>query len=195
MEEKEINPAESLQIINSMISTAKNKLADDGFFYILWGWIVFICAMSSYISVIMNVEYGFYAWAILTPLGGIASMIYGRLMGKKERVKTYVDTHLEYSWGAFGIGLFLTLIFMYYNGMRSSYFFLMILYGAATFISGGLLRFKPLLIGSFFSFAFACLCLFVEVREQFLCLAAAVLFSYIIPGHMLKSKYKSQTSV
>jgi hypothetical protein len=195
MEEKEINPAESLEIISSMINAAKNKLADDGFFYVLWGWIVFICAVSSYISVSMNVEYGFYAWAILTPLGAIASIIYGRLMGKKERVRTYVDTHLEYSWGAFGIGLVLTLIFGPYNGMQSSYFFLMILYGVATFISGGLLRFKPLLVGSFFSFAFACLCLFVGVKEQFLCLAAAVLFSYIIPGHMLKSKYKSQTNV
>ena len=34
MEEKNINPTESIEIINTMINTAKNKLADDGFLYI-----------------------------------------------------------------------------------------------------------------------------------------------------------------
>lgn len=195
MEEKEINPSESLQIINAMINTAKNKLADDGFFIILWGWLIFTASISSYLSMTADVEYGFYAWPILIPMGIIASFIYGRSLMKKERVRTYVDIHLGYVWRAFGIALGITLLFMAVNGMRSTYFFVMILYGLATFLSGGLLNFRPLIIGSLFAFAFAVVCLFVPMKEQFLCLAASLLFSYIIPGHLLKSKFKSQENV
>jgi len=195
MEEKEINPAESLAIIKTMIDTAKNKLADDGFFIIFWGWLVFIASLINYASVLAGSEYGYYVWPILMPLGGIFSFIYGHYQTKKEKVKTYIDTYLGYSWTAFIIGMFITLFFMPQHGMKITYFFLLLLYGMATLISGGLLNFKPLVIGSLFSFAFAIVSVFVSEREQFLCIAAALLFSYIIPGHLLKSKFKSQVNV
>ncbi|MBL7931105.1 MAG: hypothetical protein JNL60_04365, partial [Bacteroidia bacterium] len=48
--EKEMSPVEGFAIIDSMINTAKNKLADDGFYFILWGWLVFIASVGNYIS-------------------------------------------------------------------------------------------------------------------------------------------------
>ena len=71
----------------------------------------------------------------------------------------------------------------------------MLLYGMATLISGGLLNFKPLVIGSLFSFICAISSIFVAEREQFLCIAVSLLLSYIIPGHLLQAKYKSQVHV
>ncbi|MES2681230.1 MAG: hypothetical protein V4635_15150 [Bacteroidota bacterium] len=195
MEEKNINPTESLQIINSMINTAKNKLADDGFLYIFWGWLVFIAALVNYVSVRLDSFYGYWVWPVLMPLGGVVSMIYGYRHSKKEKVKTYMDIYLGYSWAAFIIALFITILFISVHGMKATYFFLMILYGIATLISGGLLNFKPLIIGSLFSFAFAVISVFAGENEQFLCISGAVLFSYIVPGHLLQSKYKSQVNV
>src|SRR4249919_3024930 len=155
MEEKQIQPNESLAIISSMIDTAKNKIADDGFLFIFWGWNVLIASMVQYVTFKFDIPNGFLAWVILMPLGGIVSAIYGRNQRKKDRVKTYVDEYLGYNWSAFVIALFLTLIMANLNGWKESYFFIMLLYGIATFISGGLLRFRPLVIGSIFSFAFA----------------------------------------
>jgi hypothetical protein len=195
MEEKQMNPAESLMIINTMINTAKNKLADDGFMLIFWGWLVFSASLIHYICIIGEISYGYLVWPVLMPLGGVVSILYGYKLSKRETVKTYIDVYLSYLWGAFGIGLFITLLFMQIHGIKITYFFLMLLYGIATLVSGGLLSFKPLVYGSLFSFAFACLSIFVGEKEQLLCIAAALLASYIIPGHLLRTQYKSQTHV
>jgi hypothetical protein len=190
--EETFKPEDSLALINSMINTAKNKLADDGFYFIFWGWLVLFSAMFHYITFKLGYEWGYYVWAILMPLGGIISAVYGFRQQKKEKAKTYIDTYLGYLWIAFGIAMILTLVFGPMHGIKHTYFFLMLLYGVATFVSGGLLNFKPLVYGSFFSFAFAILSVFAGEADQLLCISGALLFSYIIPGHLLRSKYKSQ---
>ncbi len=194
MEDKEnFNPEESLRIINSMIHTAKNKLADDGFQLIFWGWLVFSAAMIQYITIMMNIPHGYLVWPILMPLGGVISGVYGYKHAKKDKVKTHVDVYLSYLWGAFGIGMLITLGFMPWHGIDKTYFFLMILYGIATFVSGGLLNFKPLIIGSLCSFVCAIISVFIgETAEQLVIISVALLLSYIIPGHLLRAKYKSQ---
>src|ERR1700745_2085752 len=97
--ENELNenmmPEESLQIINSMINTAKNKLADDGFHIIFWGWLVTFCALTQYITLKLNIEWGGWVW-MLMPLGGIISGIYGYKQGKSQKVKTHIDTYLGF---------------------------------------------------------------------------------------------------
>ena len=195
MEDKTINPTESLEIIDSMINTAKNKLADDGFLYMFWGWLVFISAISHYITVILNIEYGFIVWPVLMPLGAVVSIIYGNRQRKKVNVRSYIGTYLGYSWTAFLIAMFITLAFMDHHGIKVTYFIFMILYGIATLISGGLLNFQPLIIGSLFSFALSVASVFLGEKEQLLCIAAAIFCSYIVPGHLLHSKFKSQGNV
>ncbi|MDO8999570.1 MAG: hypothetical protein Q7W45_07385 [Bacteroidota bacterium] len=187
-------PEESLQIINSMISKAKNKLADDGFHLIFWGWLVMFCALTQYITFKLNIEWGGWVW-MLMPIGGIVSAVYGYKQGKTQKVKTHIDTYLGFLWGGFLIAMFITLAFGYAHGLKSTYFFLMLLYGLATFISGGILNFKPLIFGSLFSFAFAILAVFLDNADQFLCISGALLCSYIIPGHLLRAKFKSEKNV
>lgn len=192
---KEMHPSESLVLINSMINTSKNRLADDGFYIIFWGWLILSCALINYLSLLMHSNYGYLVWPILPPLGAIVSIIYGRIQKKKETVKTYIDSYLAYSWTAFIVAMCITLLFIHINGIKTTYFFLMLLYGMATLTSGGLLNFRPLVIGSLFSFVCAICSIFVAEREQFLLIAASLLLSYIIPGHMLQAKYKSQVNV
>jgi hypothetical protein len=191
--ENTLSAEDSLNLINSMISNAKNKLADDGFHLIFWGWLITACALFNYVAVILSIEWGSLVWSVLLPLGGIISAIYGMKQNKKAKVKTYVDKYLSFTWGGFIISLLVTLAFGNTHGIKSTYFFLMILYGIATFISGGILNFKPLIIGSLFAFACAIVSVFLGEDEQFLCIAASLLFSYVIPGHLLQSKYKSQS--
>jgi hypothetical protein len=191
MQEKEMNPSESLQLIDAMINKAKNKLADDGFLLIFWGWLVFITAITHYMLISLNTPNSNYIW-MLMPLGGLFSAIYGYRQNKKETVKTHVGIYLSYSWSAFIIALIITLVFMNVHGIKATYFFMMILYGMATFISGGLLSFRPLIIGSIFSFCFAVVSVFTGEKELLLCLAASILCNYIVPGHLLASKFKSQ---
>ena len=192
MEEKEINAQESLALINNMINAAKNKLADDGFFFIFWGWMVTVSALFHYITIKLGFEWGYWVWMILMPLGAIISTIYGYKQGKSKKVKTHIDVYLGYLWGGFIIGMFLAIGFMFEHGIKSTYFFLMILYGIATFISGGILNFKPLIFGSLFAFACAVISVFLGESDQLLIISIALLCSYIIPGHLLRAKFRSQ---
>jgi hypothetical protein len=193
--EETLKPEDSFALIQGMINTAKNKLADDGFFFIFWGWLVLGAALIHYVTFMLGIPYGEWVWPILMPLGGLISAIVGYRKGKKEVVRTHLDVYLGYVWGGFGLALVLTLVFMPAHGIKMTYFFLMLLYGLATFVSGGLLKFKPLIFGSLFSFAFAALSVFLGKPEQLLCISGALLFSYIIPGHLLRVKYKSQENV
>jgi hypothetical protein len=120
MEETNLKPAESLSIIHNMINTAKHRLADDGFLLILWGWLIFTAAISHYISLVTAIPNGHWAWNILIPLGALISLLYGLRRKKKDKVSTYTEVYLSYSWGAFLIAMMLTLVFMSVHGLRSN---------------------------------------------------------------------------
>lgn len=192
MENENFNPEQSFQVINSMINTAKHRLADDGFLFIFWGWLVMLSALFNYVMFKLDLEYGYWVWIVAMPLGGIVSVIYGSKQRKKAIVKTYIDTYLGYSWTAFGIALLVTLAFMPFHGIKHTYFFLMLIYGIATMVSGGLINFRPLIIGSLFSFVCAAASVFFSEADQLLIISVALLFSYIIPGHLLRAKFRSQ---
>jgi len=195
MENSNLELTNSMDIINKMINNAKNKLADDGVLFIFWGWLVIAAAMINYVTIKLNIVYGYWAWGILMPLGGIFSAIYGIKQKKKQTVRTYVDSYLGYLWSAFGIGLVITLVCGSQFGIKPTYFSLMILYGFATFVSGGLLGFKPLIFGSLISFACAVISVFLGEIDQLLIISISLLGSYVIPGHLLRSKFKSQQHV
>lgn len=192
MENDNLKPEESLQLINSMINTAKNKLADDGFLFIFWGWLVMLSALFCYIAFKMEMAWGAIIWAITMPLGAAVSIVYSMKQRKKSIVKTYIDVYLAYLWTAMGAAMIVTLVFFQLHGIKATYFFLMLLYGIATMVSGGLINFRPLVIGSIFSFICAVASTFLGEVDQLLCISVAILCSYIIPGHLLRSKFKSQ---
>jgi hypothetical protein len=190
--EETMNQHQSIELIQNMIHVAKSGIKDNGFFYLLWGWLVFIAAVSEYIFIyhLENPFPGMF-WAILMPLGAITSMIYGRMKRRKEKVKTYVNELMSYVLIAYLVSLFITLFSISIIGPRYAYPFIIIMYAIWGFISGGALRFKPLIWGGIINWVIAITCFFVTFQYQLLLLALAVLLGYIIPGHILKSKYKN----
>lgn len=184
---------DSLQLIHKMISTAKNDISDNSFSYLWWGWLVFTASLSNYILLsVVKYEYHFLPWVILMPLGGIVSAIYRSRQRKKERVRTYVDEFMKYGIIAFLVSLFITLFAMGpAGGPQAVYPFIMLLYGIWLFISGGALRFKPLMVGGIINWAAAVVSFYLVFEYQLLVLAGAVLLGYIIPGHMLKAGYRN----
>jgi hypothetical protein len=192
--EKELTGEESLQIISEMIAAAKTGIRDDGFFYLLWGWLVFSSSISQYILLYgLHSEYNILPWLILMPLGGVVSSIYGRKLKRKKKVKTFLDQFMGYALIAFLVSLFSVLFLM--NVTKSptvAYPLIMMVYGAWLFISGGALKFKPLMIGGCINWILSIAAMFVDFQWQLLILALAVLLGYIIPGHMLKAGYQQE---
>lgn len=69
--------------------------------------------------------------------------------------------------------------------------FFIMLYGLGTFVTGSIIRFRPLIIGGIIAWFLAIGSTFVSYDYQMLFGAAAILVSYIIPAYMLRSRNKT----
>jgi hypothetical protein len=66
------------------------------------------------------------------------------------------------------------------------------LYGMPTFLSGVILRFRPLMIGAVVCWLLAIISVAVVSLFQPLFLIPAVVAAWIIPGYLLKKKYEQE---
>jgi len=195
--EKEFSPQESLDLIRTMISKTKDSFADNTFYFLFWGWLVFGCCIASYVlKVWVHYPNHFYIWWLM-PLGGIVSWIYGSSQAKKERVKSFVDEALDYVWLAVAMAFMVLVLVNVVGGQnwQTAFTYYILLYAISTFITGSLIRFKPLVIGGLINFLLAVVSVRFGYDNQLLIGAVAILISYIIPGHLLrgrlqKNKYK-----
>ena len=190
--ENDFSPQESLVLIRSMIETTKNSISDKSHYFLLWGWAVFIgCVLQYYLKVIINYPQHYYAWYI-TPVALIIFIIFLIRDRKKEQVTTFIDEASKYLWTALGFSFFALGFIFSRMGWQYCYPIYILLYGVGTYVSGSLIKFRPLIIGSIICFPLAVVTAYVDFDSQIIMLAIAVLVSYIIPGHLLRMQYRKQ---
>ncbi|MEJ7683803.1 MAG: hypothetical protein WKG06_39275 [Segetibacter sp.] len=91
---------------------------------------------------------------------------------------------------------FLALGFVFAHiGWQYCYPFYILLYGVGTYISGSLIKFKPMIIGGLFCFVLVVICVYQPYDLQMLITAFAIIISYIIPGYLLRNQYKKQKTI
>ena len=182
----------SLLLIEEMINKAKNHYSENGFLYLFWGWLVFGVSLAHYLLLLIDYPYPFLPW-MLMPMGTIFTIIYIARTGSVKAVKTYADEIIGYVWIAFFVALMIVLIFMQ-RLQLSTYPLVMLLYGVPTFISGGILKHRPLIYGAVSCWALAIISFYQPFNVQLLLLALAVLLAYIIPGYLLKRKFNAHNA-
>lgn len=190
--ENDFSPEESLQLIRSMIEKTKHSISDKSHYFLLWGWAVFIGSLLQYyLKVIIDYPQHYYAWYI-TPVTLVIFIVFLVRDSKKEKVKTFIDEASRYLWTGIGFS-FMALGFIFSKmGWQYCYPIYILLYGIGTYVSGALIKFRPLIIGGIFCFPLAVIATYVEYDTQIITLAVAVLVSYIIPGYLLRMRYKKQ---
>jgi len=191
---KALNETESLELIGKMIRTVKNDLEDSSFYYLIWGWLVFTASLLNFYLIYSGYDKPYLPWVILMPAGAIVTIIYSSRKEKKHRVKTYTDEIMKYVLIAFLVSLFIVLGFMSRLGL-ATYPMVMMVYAVWLFISGGALRFTPLIAGGIINWVLGITAFFFEFEIQLLLLAFAVLLGYIIPGHLLRRKNEKQAGL
>jgi len=71
---------------------------------------------------------------------------------------------------------------------------LLTIYGIPIFLSGIILRFKPLIIGGIGCWILSIAAMLIENYDyQFLLIPLAMIIAWIIPGYLLRAKYKLQS--
>jgi hypothetical protein len=193
MQQENFSEQNSLQLIESMINKAKNKFSENGTLYLLWGYTILVCSVTQFLlQEVFSFKEAQYVW-MLTWLVVIYQTVFLVKKKKQAKVRTYTDDIIGYVWLAFVVCLFLTIFIL---GYHKQYMLIdsviLILYGVPTFLSGAILKFKPLMIGGICCWSLAALSPFVTDKFHFLLLGAAVIAAWIIPGHLLRIRYKKE---
>ncbi len=189
MEDKELSPQESLDLIQQMIGKARKRYTDNSYYFLLWGWITIIASLFHYITATYTTfEEPSAGWS-LTFVGVILSIFRGRKEGKTAKVHNYTDKLYGWLWLSLGIAMF-TIMF---NGPMIGWNivpFILLLAGVGTSVSGAMMNFQPLRIGAVIFWLLAIAAFRVDENQQMLLMAAGVAFGYLVPGYIMKSKNK-----
>jgi hypothetical protein len=185
---------DSLAVITTMINRAKNHFGETGTLYLLWGWVIFICCTVQFIMIrFFENEQAYFVW-YLTWLAAIYQVYYIVKRKRTEKVKTYTGDIVGMVWLTFMICLFLSLfILLKYHAYWAIHPIILVLYGMPTFISGTILKFRSLRIGGIICWLLAIAATFVDHQYQLLLLSLAVVAAWIVPGYLLRNKYKTQS--
>lgn len=190
--EQEFSPEQSLRLITSMIETTKNSINDNCTYFLLWGWgILIACAVQYYMKAILNNPNNGLAWLII-PVLVIVQIFLVIKRRKKERVKTFINDASAYLWTAVGFSYLAALFIFVKIGWEYCFPIYIIFFGIGTYVSGCFIKFKPLIIGGLICFPMAAVTAYLDVNHRIIMLGVAILVSYIIPGHLLRAKYKKQ---
>jgi Flp pilus assembly protein TadB len=180
-----LSAQESLNLISSMIQQAKGNMRKSSFYFLLWGWTVAIANLGVYILIkFTDVSNPFLMFGITIP-SAIISVVYGARQEKQKIAPTILDSINKWLWIGFGITCFIFAFF----GQRMSWQInpvIITMCAVPTFISGIMLRFKPLMIGGVIFWLSGVILFLVPAETQFLLAAIAVILGYLIPGYMLK---------
>jgi hypothetical protein len=196
MEEKQISGQEGLAIIQQMINTAKKEQKDNGMGWIIWGWLLFLASVFTYINLKTRWLPTFMFWNIaggLTLLALLYEVVRDNfLRKKKEKVRTYMKDLFEKLNVGFFIQIFFVILAMNMGvGATKGFALLIGTYGFWILIYGATLNFRPSIVGAFVTWAIGIAALFAESFGQTMILhAAAILFGYIIPGHIAYKEFK-----
>jgi len=193
MNQENFSAEQSLQVIQSMIQKAKQDVAGNSFYLLLWGWLVFIAALLHFVLMKFTAfQQPWLAWNLMW-LGMIASIIKGIKDSKKIVVKTFVGETMKYFGITLGI-LYcgLAFIFARYDLWDISFPLYILVYATACFFVGSLIQFSLLKWAGLLCLVLVIPSVFVGYDWKLLFMATAVLISYIIPGHILSAKEKHQ---
>jgi FtsH-binding integral membrane protein len=191
--QESLTEKQSLSIIEEMINRAKNQFSEDGSLYLLWGWVILFCSLGHFVlQVVVEYNRPWQIWSV-TWVVAVYMLIFLRRKNRTRKVKTYTEELLSYVWLAFVIMMALTFFllqkfvpqFWLYNFM-----FILLCYGMPTFLSGIILQFRPLIIGGVVCWVLSAASGFVHFSYHPLFVSAAVVVAWIIPGFILRERFK-----
>ena len=194
----ELTPSESLQIISGMINTVQKRYSENGFLYLFWGWLVFFCGITQFILLhFFAYPYHYMIWMV-TWLGLIFQIFYLRKKRTETRVRTYADTIIGYVWMSFLILMIVIFFQLSHLSIEMKELLIMpvllALYGLPVFLSGIILRFRPLIAGGICCWILSITASVISYEYQLLLIPVAMIVAWILPGYILRKKFSEESN-
>ena len=211
--EKALSETESLKIITEMIGKAKNSYHEKGIGPMLWGSVITVCSLVSFFRIRYNFKLPFDIW-LLTLVAIIPQIILSVQEKRTRKVRSYNDDAMDYIWMCFGVAIFLLVhintnlmgvlnkVFndykalggelpdFIYSSFSTSMFLL--LYGIPTIITGGIMKFKPMLYGGILCWTCCIITVYTNIKVDLLLTAFSAMGAWLIPGIILWIRYKKE---
>ncbi|MDX1642281.1 MAG: hypothetical protein R3220_11320 [Balneolaceae bacterium] len=185
MNQEKFDKSDALNVIEEMVNSSRYKMKNEAKYFLLWGWMVFAAAVLQFVLLNVGVSNSWIAWPVMM---GLAAVIYvGMIWSSKQesRATSYIDRINRYLWLGFFGPLIISIMVGIYFSWFAAYPLFMAIYGWAAIVSGGILKFKPLVWGGIVSCILGAVTVFVPGMYILLMLALAILAGFIIPGHAL----------
>jgi hypothetical protein len=191
-EEKLMTGEESLKVITSMINKTRVNVTQSSFHLLFWGWLIFACSLSEFLLYkFTNFTNAWYVWFFVIP-GVFVSMIYGFTKGRKASLHTYAEGIYVWVWMAFLIAS-VVLFIVHSSQMESISKYILLVAAMPTFVSGIVLKFKPLIWGGVSMWVLALAAHFGGETISSLAVPVAVITGYLIPGYILRRTGSHET--
>lgn len=175
-----------------MINRTKVNINQGSFHLLFWGWLLTVCSLSAWLlAKYTGYSHPYFVWFLVIP-GSFVSMIYGFVNGRKAKVHTYAEMLYMWTWIGFLFAA-IVLFIVQAKSMQTVTPYILLLAGFPTFLSGFIIKFKPLIIGGICFWIMALLVNFAGPSLAPLGTPIAVLIGYLIPGYMLKTRVNHDT--
>ena len=207
-QENKLSEKDSLNLITDMINKAKQSFHDSGVGPIMWGSVIMVCSLVTYARLAFSFKLPFDIW-YLAFIAIIPQIIITIKEKKGKKARTYNDIALDYVWMTFGISIFLlihtnsgiinglekgfgdyssTSGFRFYDYSTSLF---LIIYAFPTFITGGIMKCKPMLFGGIFCWTCSIITVYTPPLTDQLLMAASAFFAWLVPGIILNKQYRN----
>jgi hypothetical protein len=185
-EKESLTAQQSLDIISSMMRQTKVNALANTFYFLLWGWTIAIANLAVFLAIkFTELSNPTIIFAVSIP-AAIASVVYGIRQDRSAVASTPLDNINKWMWIGYGVTCFILVYFGKQTNWQINAI-IMCMSATPTFVTGIILKFKPLLVGGMAFWIFGIACFLVPNELQFLLGSIAIICGYVIPGHMLKS--------
>jgi len=190
MSDSTFSEKDALALIDQTIKSVRKKIGDNGFIFLLWGFLIMIGNLASYTFIGLQIQQFIgYVWMTIGIGGGVFSFVYYAKQKSKKGPSTQIEKYFTYVWSGVGLGAVVLYTYMIIAGEFMLITpFVLTLAGIATFISGRILKVPALVWGGISFWIGTGLALYFQSELQFLIGAACMITGYLIPGFVLKAK-------
>ena len=184
-ENQTLTTQQSLEIITKMIRQAHGSIKRNSVYLILWGLVITIANVGMFVLMWMSYPRPYLIWLITVP-AWILTIYFSYRHGKNSVASSHFDRINACLWYCYGVIIFTIIVF----GVKINYQLnpvILLMSAIPAFVSGIIIKFRPLTIGGILFWIFGIVCFLVDGPWQYLVGAIAVTAGHLVPGLMLRN--------
>lgn len=195
MNKQNFNPDEQLKVIQEMIEKTKKETADNGWPLIMWGWLIIVACITSYI-IYWTDQYhlSYLPWAVFMGLGGIINFTVEFRGRNRKRVRTYAERAIGWLWAICGSAMFFigfaAVPAGILKGWESITAMECLIAGIGTAVTAKIIDWDLMFYLALLWFVAVIAMIFISPYYHLLIMAITIIPAYLVPGYILRSKYK-----